>query len=142
MASRPPNRPAVGEGFLAAGEARVVTPGFHERVFAIVRRVPRGFVTTYGDVGTMLGSPRVARQVGWALAALDERRHPDVPWHRVVNARGTVSFRGDLERATLQESRLQAEGIPLDDQGRLDLARFRYRYPDTPPDAPSDEISN
>ena len=48
---------------------RVVTPGFHERVFEVVRLVPDGFVTTYGDVATHLGSPRVARHVGWALAA-------------------------------------------------------------------------
>lgn len=117
-----------GEGFMANGEPRVVGPGFHERVYAVVKLVPRGFVTTYGDVGTMLGSPRVARQVGWALANLDLRQFPDVPWHRVVNAQGTVSFRGDVTRADLQETLLRAEGIAVDQDGRLDLKSHRYSY--------------
>lgn len=121
-----------GEGFMANGEPRVVGPGFHERVYAVVKLVPRGFVTTYGDVGTMLGSPRVARQVGWALANLDLRQFPDVPWHRVVNAQGTVSFRGDVTRADLQETLLRAEGIAVDQDGRLDLKSHRYSYPGIP----------
>lgn len=109
-------------------EARVIGPGFHEEVYAVVMLVPPGFVTTYGDVGTMLGSARIARQVGWALANLPHTR-TDVPWHRVINARGTVSFKGDLGRATLQETLLKNEGIAVDAEGRIALARHRYRYP-------------
>lgn len=109
-------------------EARVIGPGFHEKVYALVRLVPRGWLTTYGDVGTMLGSARIARQVGWALASLPGT-HTDVPWHRVINARGTVSFKGDLERASRQEALLRAEGHTIDAQGRLDLEARRYRYP-------------
>lgn len=109
-------------------EARVIGPGFHEDVYAVVRLVPRGFVTTYGDIGTMLGSARIARQVGWALANLPGS-HSDVPWHRVINARGTVSFKGDLERAQHQESLLRDDGIELDEEGRLDLKAHRYNYP-------------
>jgi methylated-DNA-protein-cysteine methyltransferase-like protein len=106
-------------------DERVVTPGFHGRVYELVRQVPAGSVTTYGDVAAALGSPRVARHVGWALAAL---RDEDVPWHRVVNARGEISFRGDTARATLQEARLRAEGIAFDRAGRLDLRRHRWRF--------------
>lgn len=108
-------------------EPRVIGPGFHENVYAVVRLVPPGRVTTYGDVGTMLGSPRVARQVGWALANLPAGS--DVPWQRVINAHGQVSFRGDLIRARLQEALLRAEGIVLDDDGTLDLATLRWTYP-------------
>lgn len=106
---------------------RVVTPGFHARVHAVVRRVPAGFVTTYGDVAAVLGSPRVARHVGWALSALTD---DDVPWHRVINAQGRISARGDTGRATLQQSLLEAEGVEFSETGRLDLERFRYRYPE------------
>jgi methylated-DNA-protein-cysteine methyltransferase-like protein len=109
-------------------EPRVIGPGFHEDVYAVVRLVPPGHVTTYGDVGTMLGSARIARQVGWALSSLPPTL-TDVPWHRVINARGTVSFRGDLVRATQQETLLKIEGIILDEDGRLDLEAHRYRYP-------------
>ena len=104
---------------------RIVTEGFHQRVYAVVRDVPAGFVTTYGDVAAVLGSPRVARHVGWALAAL---RDEDVPWHRVVNAKGTISFRGDTPRAVLQRARLESEGIAFDDRGRIDLRRHRWRH--------------
>jgi methylated-DNA-protein-cysteine methyltransferase-like protein len=88
-------------------------------------------VTTYGDVATVLGSPRVARHVGYALAALDA---PDVPWHRVVNAAGRISHRGDLVRAERQRRLLEMEGIDFDEHGRLPLARHRYRFDagDTP----------
>lgn len=104
---------------------RVVTEGFHERVYAKVRQVPEGSVTTYGDVAAALGSPRVARHVGWALASL---RDDEVPWHRVINAKGTISFRGDTPRGELQRSRLEAEGIVFDAKGRVDLKRLRHRF--------------
>ena len=55
---------------LRHGPKRIVGPGFHEQVYAIVKQVPKGFVTTYGDVGRQLGSSRVARHVGFALAGL------------------------------------------------------------------------
>ena len=107
-------------------EERIVGPGFHARVYDIVRRVPAGRVTTYGDVATLLGSPRVARHVGWALAALREG-HGDVPWHRVINSRGGISARGQVWRATDQHLRLVAEGIVFDDAGRVDLRALRWR---------------
>ena len=111
------------------GETRVVSEGFHARVHGVVRSVPAGRVTTYGDVATMLGSPRVARHVGYALAALSD---PTVPWHRVINAQGCISHRGDLVRAESQRRRLEAEGVEFDARGRVDLKRFRFRPPSGP----------
>jgi methylated-DNA-protein-cysteine methyltransferase related protein len=110
---------------------RVVTPGFHGRVYAVVREVPAGKVTTYGDVATALGSPQVARHVGWALAAL---REDDVPWHRVINAQGMLSFRGDTGRCALQRALLEQEGVVFDARGRVNLKTWRFSFqprPDT-----------
>jgi len=107
-------------------ERRVVTEGFHERVYAVVRRVPSGAVTTYGDVAAALGSPRVARHVGWALAALPEGS--DVPWHRVINAKGQISYRGDTGRGALQQALLEHEGVVFDARGRVPLAKLRHRF--------------
>jgi len=107
-------------------EPRVVGPGFHDKVYEVVKTVPAGRVATYGDVATALGSPRVARHVGWALAAIVDR--DDVPWHRIINAKGSISARGDVARATLQQQRLEAEGVVFDAQGRVDLGAFRHRF--------------
>ena len=67
----------------------------YEAVWALVRTIPSGRVMTYGQVATLLGSPRGARQVGFAMfyAGLT-----DVPWHRVVNARGEISPGGHPDR--------------------------------------------
>lgn len=109
-------------------ERRVVRPGFHARVFAVVREVPAGYVTTYGQVATLLGSPRVARHVGWALAGAGHADEP-VPWHRVINSRGTISHRGDTVRAEEQRRRLEAEGVELDERGRVDLKTYGWSFP-------------
>ncbi len=106
-------------------EPRIVGPGFNRRVYAVVRTVPPGAVTTYGDVATVLGSPRVARHVGFALAALDD---PGVPWHRVINSRGRISFKGDTARGRLQRALLEQEGVAFDEADRVALKRLRHAF--------------
>jgi methylated-DNA-protein-cysteine methyltransferase-like protein len=96
-------------------------PRFH----AVVRRIPEGRVATYGQVAAMAGLPGRARQVGYAMAALPEGS--DLPWHRVINARGEVSRRrGGRTFERIQRALLEAEGVRFDDRGRVDLARFRW----------------
>lgn len=100
---------------------------FYAAVYRVVREVPIGQVATYGDIATILGHPRNARQVGWALAALRAAPdHTDVPWHRIINAQGRISHRGDTWRAEAQAMRLVAEGVELDDAGRIALAKHRW----------------
>jgi methylated-DNA-protein-cysteine methyltransferase related protein len=94
----------------------------------MVRRVPSGYVATYGQIATLLGSPRVARQVGYAMAAV--RPDDDVPWHRIINARGRISHRGDVGRARAQRELLEAEGVIFDPSDRVDLQRYRWGFPD------------
>jgi methylated-DNA-protein-cysteine methyltransferase-like protein len=104
---------------------RVVGPGFHERVYEVVSRVPPGSVATYGDVAGALGARSVARHVGFALAALPADR-ADVPWHRIVNGRGRVSTRGHGSPSDEQIRRLAAEGVEVDANGRvLEFTRIR-----------------
>ena len=96
------------------------------RIYGAVRRIPSGRVSTYGSVASAAGIPGHARQVGYALAALDSES--DVPWHRVVNARGEVSERsGDRSSERLQRALLEAEGVAFDPRGRIDLKRFRWK---------------
>ena len=94
-----------------------------ERIYAMVTRIPRGRVATYGQVAVLCGL-RSARQVGYALSALPERTR--VPWHRVVNARGAVSARS-APAMTRQYLVLAREGIACDEQGRISLERYRWR---------------
>jgi len=98
----------------------------HAQFWAVVRRIPRGRVATYGQVAGLAGFPGHARQAGYALAALPDES--DVPWHRVVNARGEVSRRaGGSALETLQRVLLEAEGVVFDASGRTSLERYRWR---------------
>ena len=90
----------------------------------MVRRIPKGRVATYGQIAELAGLAGHARQVGYALHALpDDSR---VPWHRVINAKGEISLRGDFG-PRMQRKLLEAEGVELDAKGRVSLKRFRWR---------------
>lgn len=96
-----------------------------EAICAVVRRIPKGWVATYGQVAAMAGMPRRARLVGRVLQRLDPTTR--IPWHRVVNAKGEISYSlsrngGDI----LQRRLLEKEGISFDDKNRLDLERCRW----------------
>jgi methylated-DNA-protein-cysteine methyltransferase-like protein len=104
------------------GPERIVGPGFHARVHAAVRAVPEGRVTTYGDIAQALGLASVARQVGWALAALPAGS--DVPWWRVVAAGGRLA-RWRSSASDRQRALLQREGTRVDARGKV--AEFAAR---------------
>lgn len=97
---------------------------FSESVYTTVRRIPHGRVVSYGDVAAMLGKPRAARGVGWALNTLDDES--DVPWWRVINRRGEISIRHPDFSVRVQRALLEDEGVLFDDAGRVDLARFGW----------------
>jgi methylated-DNA-protein-cysteine methyltransferase-like protein len=89
------------------------------------RRIPKGWVATYGQVAAMAGLPRRARLVGYVLQHLDTTT--DVPWYRVVNAKGEVSYTLSRHGSdTLQQRLLEEEGVEFDDSNRFDLQRFRW----------------
>lgn len=90
----------------------------------MVSRIPRGRVATYGQIAELAGMPGRARQVGYALAASADAR---IPWHRVINAKGEISPRAEPCFEALQRELLAREGVVPDAQGRLSLARFRWK---------------
>jgi methylated-DNA-protein-cysteine methyltransferase related protein len=96
-----------------------------EAICAVIRRIPKGWVATYGQVAAMAGLPRRARLVGHVLQHLDPATK--IPWHRVVNAKGEVSY--SLSRNggdALQQRLLEKEGVEFDDRNRFNLERFRW----------------
>src|SRR5262249_28261068 len=108
---------------------RARTPPFQRLVYQLVRRVPRGKVVTYGQVAAILGQPRAARAVGHALRVLPRPLVGVVPWQRVINANGRISFRGDVLRPDLQRNLLEREGVEFSRSGTIDLERFLWRGP-------------
>jgi methylated-DNA-protein-cysteine methyltransferase related protein len=95
---------------------------FFRRVYDVVRRIPRGRITSYGAIARALGVPRGARTVGWALGAC-----PDgVPWHRVVNAQGKISWR-PTGGYVLQRRLLRSEGVRFNRAGRIDFDEFGWK---------------
>ena len=97
----------------------------YARIYAVVRRIPKGRVASYGQVAELAGLPGAARQVGYAMAAL--RPSDRVPWQRVVNARGEISARAEPGADKLQRVVLEREGVRFDARGRIDLARYGWR---------------
>ena len=103
----------------------------YRAIYAVVRRIPRGRVATYGQVASVAGLDGHARLVGYALHALPDGA--PLPWHRVVNARGTVSRRRSGSAPGARQRRLlEGEGVRFDGEGRLSLEVFRWRPRDSP----------
>ena len=92
---------------------------FFAKVYEIVARIPRGRVVSYGQIAMLLGSPRAAREVGWAM-----RRCPEeLPWQRVVRADGSIAAGGESER---RRAILEAEHVKFLPDGRVDMGKYRW----------------
>ena len=100
---------------------------FHDAVYQVVRQVPEGSVTTYGAIARALGAANRAREVGWALAALDGDH--DVPAHRVVNAQGALSGGWAFGSPDVQRSLLEMEMVTFDGKGRVRLDQHLWEPP-------------
>ena len=83
---------------------------FNHQVYKLVKKIPSGKVATYGQVAALLGSPRSARQVGWALRNCPE----GVPWQRVINREGMISIENLHLPKELQAELLKKEGIVVE----------------------------
>ena len=100
---------------------------FRESVLRVVKAVPSGRVVSYGQVALLAGRPGAARAVGAVLRGL-RQDDGDVPWQRVVNARGGISTY-KVGHGELQTALLRAEGVELREGRIVDLSRYRW-WPD------------
>lgn len=97
------------------------------RVYTQVRRVPKGKVATYGQIAALLGSPRAARQVGWALNCL--KPGTTIPWQRVLNREGRITIQNARADARHQAALLRTEGVDVQERAGnwwVDLTRFGW----------------
>lgn len=95
---------------------------YQERVFRIVRTIPRGRVMTYGQIAEILGEGYTPRTVGFVMHASNDK----TPWHRVVNAQGGSSTRGIVLPHDKQQRMLEAEGVKFNDRGRCALQEYLW----------------
>jgi methylated-DNA-protein-cysteine methyltransferase-like protein len=101
---------------------------FFQIVYNIVRQIPAGKVATYGQVAMLAGSPRAARQVGYALRALGLNEE-QVPWWRVVNRQGYLSINhgsGGVEKQ-VQMTLLEEEKVRVDEELKVDLTMYLWQ---------------
>jgi len=97
---------------------------FYHRIYRVVRHIPKGRVATYGVVARLAGRPGAARTVGWALSALPEG--DDVPWWRVINAAGRISFASHDHGSVLQRALLLREGVHFAPGGAVNLGTYGW----------------
>ena len=100
-----------------------VSQSVPESILAAVRRIPRGKVCTYGNVAEVAGLPRRARLVGTVLRQTPAAR--GLPWYRVINAGGRISFPVGSDAYARQRHKLEAEGVVFVG-GRVDLRRYGW----------------
>ncbi len=98
---------------------------WNQRVWELVRGIPRGRVASYGQLASMLGQPRKARHVGYALHQTPEELV--LPWHRVINGRGKISFPDFTQQYLMQKAMLEAEEISFQPDDRIDLKVYGWR---------------
>jgi methylated-DNA-protein-cysteine methyltransferase-like protein len=99
-------------------------PSSYDKIYTVVKKIPHGRVATYGQIARLIGIPRHARQVGYALNALNDN---NVPWHRVINAKGEISSRSNPDYENLQKILLEEEGVTFDKDGRISLTKYLWK---------------
>jgi methylated-DNA-protein-cysteine methyltransferase-like protein len=97
-----------------------------EKIYRIVLRIPRGRVMTYGQIARLMDDRYSPRLVGWAMHATPQDGR-DIPWHRVINAKGGISTgRIIIAEPQLQRYLLEAEGVVFDERGHCDLSVYQW----------------
>lgn len=103
--------------------SRTMTP-FSKEVLRLIQKIPRGQVATYGQIAFLAGNPRGARGVSWILHSATQAH--TLPWHRVINAKGNISFPPYTKKYQLQISLLRKEGIMVSEEGLIDLKQYGW----------------
>ena len=102
-----------------------MTP-YQQAILHVVQLVPRGKVISYGQVAAYVGTPRAAREIGWAMRSM--RPVDNFPWWRVLNNAGKITIKGNIHAtATQQKELLQADGVIVNDDYELDIDKYRWR---------------
>ncbi|MCX7876724.1 MAG: methylated-DNA--[protein]-cysteine S-methyltransferase [Melioribacteraceae bacterium] len=96
---------------------------FFDKVYSIVKKIPKGKVTTYGHIAEVCGIKSSARTVGWAL---NLAKNSNLPCHRVVNRFGELTGKIHFGDINLMEDLLKSDGIEFDDNGKVNLEKHLW----------------
>ncbi|MFC1687214.1 MGMT family protein [Patescibacteria group bacterium] len=105
-------------------------PNFYQKVYDMVKKIPKGRVATYGQIAALIGSPRSARMVGWAMHAMDGGKLEHIPWQRVINREGRISTTCLDHPAEEQSVLLQKDGVKVikrENNFWIDLDKFLWQ---------------
>lgn len=98
---------------------------FTQAVIRLVKAIPKGKVATYGQIAKLAGNPQGSRGVGWILHS--SSRSKSLPWQRVINRLGQISFPEGTRHHDIQRRRLELEGVLFDRKGQVDLEKFGWK---------------
>lgn len=94
---------------------------FTKNVIILIQSVPFGYVATYGQIAKEAGHPRGARQVAWILHSMSAKY--ELPWHRVINAKGEITH-----KASAQREMLEMEGIEFTMHEKVNLQKYQWQF--------------
>ncbi len=103
---------------------------FYERVYREVKKVPKGKVATYGQIASLISTPRAARTVGFALRALGQNFTKEIPWQRVISSQGMISIENPFVTKKYQADLLRKEGVVVEERDGnffINLSCYQWR---------------
>lgn len=98
---------------------------FSKQVMSFIKKVPKGKVATYGQIAKLAGKPQGSRGVAWILNS-SSKAH-DLPWHRIINSKGQISFPKASSSYRKQKSLLEKEGVQFNQSGQIDMKVFQWK---------------
>ncbi|UXR65957.1 MGMT family protein [Bdellovibrio bacteriovorus] len=101
------------------------TTDFSKKVLSFIKKIPRGKVATYGQIAALAGKPQGSRGVAWLLHSCSESHQ--LPWQRVLNSKGKISFPPGTAEFKKQKKLLESEGVEFSDSNQIDMKRFQWK---------------
>ncbi len=98
---------------------------FFQKVYAVVRKIPKGKVTSYGEIAKVLGTPKSSRVVGYAMN--HSHQYEDIPAHRVVNRKGVLTGKHHFSTSDAMQKLLEEEGVPVKDDQVVDFEKYFWK---------------
>lgn len=98
---------------------------FFRKVVLLIKRIPSGKVATYGQIAALAGKEQGSRGVAWILHSCSTAYQ--LPWHRVINSQGKISFPSDTRNYRIQKKRLEQEGVEMNSSKKYNMEKYQWK---------------